>query len=450
MTPAETARSKQSLAAIILRTRVLAAVLLVCTACSGSTTVTGAELAPVDPPQNTTVEEGPPVDEGSTPIEGYTEAELQAAPLDLLETQLLGTSLPTADQLEADLPGGWELQSLRSLYDAPDLRCPPDPQFSIGYRARFESTDIPQRAVLTFAFRGDLSGDWITFARRLADCDFGLEARDLTIAGSDTAVALTSTGVAVDGIQTILVAQREEYVAFLVEVNRSEPPTVSDPGQLANVAAGMIERFARNSQLDPLEMQQRLAQNTQLGPETNLEHWHSVYGVYSCNIVGDGETKYLPPFTSTQDGTGLHSHGDGLIHIHPYFELSSGQLARLQLWSDEMGIEVTTERILVDNEWDTYEELVAGEPCADGTGPAEIKVLHWRYDYTALHPSRPAPVIIEADLGSIRFRNDREVFIIAYVGADTDLSQLPLPPQARFQALNEVGPELGYFPDPED
>lgn len=78
------------------------------------------------------------------------------------------------------------------------------------------------------------------------------------------------------------------------------------------------------------------------GPQRNIDHWHSVYGVYSCSLEGDD--KYLPPFQSVQDDTGLHSHGDGLIHIHPFFPSSEGENAQVKLWVQEMGSPSTATR----------------------------------------------------------------------------------------------------------
>jgi len=182
-------------------------------------------------------------------------------------------------------------------------------------------------------------------------------------------------------------------------------------------------------------------------PVQNLDHWHSVYGVYNCNLTGDN--KYLPAFASTQDDTGIHSHGDGVMHIHPFFELSSGDNAQMRHWLSEMNVEITPEVISVQNAFDAPVQLAAGQECADGTGTAEIKVLAWDFDFQALVPvdeNRPDPDIIETDFGLIPFENDRQVFIFAYMGEDTDISQMPIPPQDRFNTLNGVSSAIEYQP----
>ncbi len=58
-------------------------------------------------------------------------------------------------------------------------------------------------------------------------------------------------------------------------------------------------------------------------------HWHSAYGIYQCD-------RYLDPFDGTEfaDPVGLHSHDDGLIHIHPFLLRVSGAKARLGNWME--------------------------------------------------------------------------------------------------------------------
>ncbi len=58
-------------------------------------------------------------------------------------------------------------------------------------------------------------------------------------------------------------------------------------------------------------------------------HWHSAYGIFQCD-------KYLEPIDGYEfaDPVGLHSHEDGLIHIHPFLLRVSGRKARLGDWMD--------------------------------------------------------------------------------------------------------------------
>src|SRR5262245_44422189 len=49
------------------------------------------------------------------------------------------------------------------------------------------------------------------------------------------------------------------------------------------------------------------------GARPNKDHWHAALGV---NICGDWQPN-VPLF---EGNGGLHSHGDGLMHIHPFDE----------------------------------------------------------------------------------------------------------------------------------
>ena len=70
-------------------------------------------------------------------------------------------------------------------------------------------------------------------------------------------------------------------------------------------------------------------QRTDLAPvgDPGLEdHWHSAYDIYVCDVwstvVFDND--------SEDDRTGIHTHGDGLIHIHPFVSTVTGQYATLE------------------------------------------------------------------------------------------------------------------------
>jgi len=173
--------------------------------------------------------------------------------------------------------------------------------------------------------------------------------------------------------------------------------------------------------------------------EGGVDHWHAVYGVYDCTLPTD--EKYLAPFLSSVDASGIHSHGDGIIHIHPFGEASSGTNAKIKHFFNEMGVVVDSDKIGLPN----GSELVAGTECADGSGPAEISLQYWQFDFEvpgyADNPSDPE--IIRDDIGEHRFQNDREVYILAFAAAGTEL---PAPPADRFETLNNVTPDLEYNP----
>jgi hypothetical protein len=52
-------------------------------------------------------------------------------------------------------------------------------------------------------------------------------------------------------------------------------------------------------------------------PRPDADHWHTAYGFYVCG-------KFLPPIKTFETPAGIHTHGDGVIHVHP-FGLAKGR-----------------------------------------------------------------------------------------------------------------------------
>jgi len=70
---------------------------------------------------------------------------------------------------------------------------------------------------------------------------------------------------------------------------------------------------------------QELSKNqsaAKIAPRLNIDHWHSALSVYLC----DHWAPNIPQFESVD---GIHTHGDGVVHIHPYTAAASGNGATL-------------------------------------------------------------------------------------------------------------------------
>ena len=65
---------------------------------------------------------------------------------------------------------------------------------------------------------------------------------------------------------------------------------------------------------------------------TLQDHWHAAYGVWDCVTES-----FLTPFQSEYDPVGIHSHQDGLIHIHPFTSSVTGKEARMGVFLNAMG-----------------------------------------------------------------------------------------------------------------
>ncbi|MDQ1520784.1 MAG: hypothetical protein QOI55_1857 [Actinomycetota bacterium] len=107
--------------------------------------------------------------------------------------------------------------------------------------------------------------------------------------------------------------------------------------------------------------------NAAVAPFANTDHWHAALGVNVCGT-------WLPntPAFENRAGTsvraGLHSHADGLMHIHPYSSDEAGKRATVGLFLKYGGWKVTSDQLQV---WDTNKPHKNGEKC-DGK-PAKVR-----------------------------------------------------------------------------
>ena len=180
------------------------------------------------------------------------------------------------------------------------------------------------------------------------------------------------------------------------------------------------------------------AERGALDAPTFEDHWHAAYGVYDCQTEA-----FLDPFMSGADPDGIHSHQDGLVHIHPFTSTVTGTGARLEVFLRNMGATLTDIELSM---WGG-ESLIAGTTCSGQQ--AILQVVRWD-DASSL--DSPTEVRIE-DLGGFRFLADGEVITIALapegaaVPPPPSLDQLPA---VLGQSRNEgVDPPTGVL-RPED
>ncbi len=175
------------------------------------------------------------------------------------------------------------------------------------------------------------------------------------------------------------------------------------------------------------------------------DHWHSAYGFYVC----DEFLPDLPEFTAPQNG-GNHTHGDGLMHIHPFSSARAGENATLVNWILDAGAvmgggdELADDRLGIPT-GDTY---VEGDDTCEGVEGADpiVQVAVWETAFAASEGEDPDRIVTE-DLGSIRFEDDGQAFTIAFAPEGADI-----PPPPSVEGLGDVGSDLGVDPSeiPED
>jgi len=97
-------------------------------------------------------------------------------------------------------------------------------------------------------------------------------------------------------------------------------------------------------------------------PPARGDHWHATYSYIVCG-------QRQPNFPTWE--AGVHTHADGIIHIHPFIEAEGGPGARLVKWFEYGGGLLTDEEVRAPGSRDTYRN---GDLCPDGR-PGEVQVF---------------------------------------------------------------------------
>ncbi len=160
---------------------------------------------------------------------------------------------------------------------------------------------------------------------------------------------------------------------------------------------------------------------------TLQDHWHSAYAVYDCRTES-----FLPSFTSDYDPRGIHSHSDGLLHIHPFSSAVTGDGATLDVFFDAMLVDLDDD--------DTKMVLPSGTELANGAdcGGEEAVLQVARYDANNIEagPSE----IVSSSIGDFIFEGNREAYTIALAPLGADI---PPPPGDRLAQLDAASPDRG-------
>jgi hypothetical protein len=93
------------------------------------------------------------------------------------------------------------------------------------------------------------------------------------------------------------------------------------------------------------------------GPPVSGDHRHARYAFVVCD-----EVQPNAPFWEAGEA-GVHTHGDGIIHIHPFTAAEAGREERLVKWFEYGGGVLTDDRVRLPGSDDEYAD---GDECADG------------------------------------------------------------------------------------
>jgi peptidylprolyl isomerase len=168
-----------------------------------------------------------------------------------------------------------------------------------------------------------------------------------------------------------------------------------------------------------------------LAPVANVDHWHAAYGIYDCD-------RYLAPIDGSAfpDPSGIHTHDDGLIHIHPFADGASGSNATLQVFFDFLGVDLTDDRLRVETPVNTVMDRRNGDVCPDGRR-GRVRVL----EFPA--PTHSNPVEVRQP-GRLRLQRDQ---VIAIVFAPDDRLVGPPPSMSELDDPADMPVEFELTPD---
>jgi hypothetical protein len=155
-------------------------------------------------------------------------------------------------------------------------------------------------------------------------------------------------------------------------------------------------------------------------PVATKDHWHAAFGIWSCD-------HWLPPVPLGEDPTGVHTHGDGLIHIHPFDDRAAGKNATLGRFLEASVMKVDAKSIVVPK----GPKLLAGSDCLGKQ--TVIAAVVWR------SVKDKQPTLVTKDLASIRLADGQVIALVhgpkgtipAMPPSIDDLiepADLPLPP----------------------
>lgn len=192
-------------------------------------------------------------------------------------------------------------------------------------------------------------------------------------------------------------------------VSSGQPRSLLFPGVLTLVVVLGVALvvYARND---------RLQQDLGGVPQRN-DHIHAAFAVNVC-----GEFKAdLPEFESP---IGIHTHGDGVLHIHPFSQAGYGNNATLgrffQDAREDGSLDVSVSDSKLNYLDETYEE---GKTTCEGVKDPELRLAWW----DDVQAADSVPQVTSGDFNSRRLDTNGAGITLYFGDPDADI---PKPPTA--------------------
>jgi hypothetical protein len=148
------------------------------------------------------------------------------------------------------------------------------------------------------------------------------------------------------------------------------------------------------------------------------DHIHQAFAVSACGQF----LPNVPVFESPQ--IGIHTHGDGVLHIHPFSQLAVGANATLERFfkdaRDDGGLDVSLTNTKLTYLDQTYEE---GKTACDGVKEPVLRMAYWKN----VQDAASKPEVTTGDFTKMRLTQDGAGITIFYGDRNADI---PKPPTA--------------------
>jgi hypothetical protein len=148
------------------------------------------------------------------------------------------------------------------------------------------------------------------------------------------------------------------------------------------------------------------------------DHLHYAFGIFVCD-------HFLPPLVDRMpDVTGIHTHADGIVHVHPFSSRFAGPHATFAVFADTVGLEVDADSVTLPDG-----TVLPDEVQCEGA-PAEFQA------YTSVLHQPTQLVRWGGDPGVMPLNSDRGAIVLAAVAPGTTV-----PPPPSIATLDELSPE---------
>lgn len=147
------------------------------------------------------------------------------------------------------------------------------------------------------------------------------------------------------------------------------------------------------------------------------DHWHDAYGVFICDAFESPQAD-LPD--ARHD---IHTHEDGLMHIHPASARATGKSATFGIFADTVGLELGDDAFTLPD----GRTFTTGDDCGGQEGV--VRMLKW-----AAGDFEGEPEVIRTDFGDVRLLGNGEAYVLAFA---PEGAEIPLPPN--LQGIQDPG-----------